>query len=240
MWNCLRAQKAAALTDPHFAWFYFVNEHVLRFLGLCKPDDFRTGPFYYYLPIVLAGFLPWTGWLVPAFRRLSRADPLEKLALTWFFVFLIFFSASQAEATYYLVTALPAAALLAVLQIERCARNPRSRVNTICAVFGFAAAAGLVSWILLPFRAVLWDAAVLPFAGALLVLIGLGIALSLNLRSSPARPCAAAYGFPVRARCAVRNHCCIRDANLARPLLGSRFRARDGTGDRGPPRRFVS
>lgn len=43
----------ASLYDSHFLWFYFVNEHLLRFLGQREPHDYYVGPVYYYLPRIL-------------------------------------------------------------------------------------------------------------------------------------------------------------------------------------------
>lgn len=58
----------AELRHPGFADFYFINEHVLRFLNLRKPHDYYHGPFYYYilrLPLYLGLwvlFLPLLLW----------------------------------------------------------------------------------------------------------------------------------------------------------------------------------
>lgn len=176
---------AAALSDPTFAWYYFINEHVLRFLGLRKPDDFRTGPLYYYVPLVMAGSLPWTAWLGLAFRRRERRPPLEKLLLVWFVVFFVFFSLSRAKATYYLVTALPAAALFAALQIEHYATKRESPVNAICAFAGLAAAVLLSSLALLQFGALPGPGALLDVDIATVALVVLGTAASLKARASP-------------------------------------------------------
>lgn len=39
----------AEVRHPGFAHFYFVNEHILRFLNLREPHDYYRGPVYYYL-----------------------------------------------------------------------------------------------------------------------------------------------------------------------------------------------
>ena len=35
-----------SVTHPEFVWFYFIDQHVLRFLGKMIPHDFMTGHFY--------------------------------------------------------------------------------------------------------------------------------------------------------------------------------------------------
>lgn len=175
---------AAILSDPSFAWFYFINEHVLRFLGLRKPADFRTGPFFYYVPIVMAGFLPWTAWLGLALRPGRRREPLEKLVLVWFLVFFLFFSASRAKGTYYLITALPAAALFTAMQIERYASN-RSRVNTVCAFAGLGAATLLVCATLFHYRGALPGTGLLVIDAVSVAALAVGISLAAKARASP-------------------------------------------------------
>lgn len=53
----------AELRHPGFAHFYFVNEHVLRFLNLRQPQDYYHGPFYYYLLRVPMYLGLWTCFL---------------------------------------------------------------------------------------------------------------------------------------------------------------------------------
>jgi 4-amino-4-deoxy-L-arabinose transferase-like glycosyltransferase len=50
----------AHLQQPDFSWFYFINEHVMRFLDKREPRDYYHGPFYYYLVRIPAYFIPWT------------------------------------------------------------------------------------------------------------------------------------------------------------------------------------
>jgi 4-amino-4-deoxy-L-arabinose transferase-like glycosyltransferase len=114
---------AASWQQEDFAWFYFVNEHVLRFLGMREPHDYQAGPLFYYVPRVLIAMLPWT----PLFWLLVRPTAMQdRVAATWvgfcraWILFpLIFFSVSQAKATYYLLVAAPACALWIGLEIER-------------------------------------------------------------------------------------------------------------------------
>ncbi len=99
----------AALQDKNFCWFYFINEHFLRFLSKREPRDYYSGPLYYYLPRLAAYLVPWV-FFMPFFIRKAyykKDSPLNLFLCIWFFVFLLFFSVSQAKANYYMMVGLP-------------------------------------------------------------------------------------------------------------------------------------
>jgi 4-amino-4-deoxy-L-arabinose transferase-like glycosyltransferase len=106
---------AAAFSQEGFSWFYFVNEHLLRFLGRRLPDDYHRGPVWYYLPRLLMMLFPWTPFVLLLTRVRAPAGPGERpivkfcQAMTLFP--LVFFSLSQAKADYYLLVTAPALAL---------------------------------------------------------------------------------------------------------------------------------
>lgn len=114
---------AAAMQQPGFIWFYFINEHILRFLGLRKPVDYHIEPVYFYLvrlPVIL---LPWTPFLFLFCRAEKPANDLNGMAIrffrAWILFPLLFFSVSRAKGGYYLLMILPAVALLLSLEITR-------------------------------------------------------------------------------------------------------------------------
>ncbi|MBM3610112.1 MAG: glycosyltransferase family 39 protein [Alphaproteobacteria bacterium] len=108
----------AHLQLAEFSWFYFVNEHVLRFLDLREPRDYYHGPWYYYL-IRLPGYvLPWT-LLLPLWGRQGegvdeRIPTLKTFAWIWFLITLAFFTISRAKANYYMVLGLPPLIILLI------------------------------------------------------------------------------------------------------------------------------
>ena len=65
-WHVLVAQR-----NPGWAWFYFVHEHWLRFTTTTHG---RNEPVWFFLPVVLLGFFPWTGFLWSAVRRALPAS----------------------------------------------------------------------------------------------------------------------------------------------------------------------
>src|SRR5262249_15781422 len=109
-----------AVLNPDYAWFFVVNVHGLRCLGLRRPRVYYGGPLYYYLPRVLLLMFPWSVFLpLLAPRRGEPASDLEKLCWAWLAVSLLFFSLSSAKANYYMSVAAPPLATLLALAIDR-------------------------------------------------------------------------------------------------------------------------
>lgn len=114
---------AASLVEPIFAWFYFINEHVLRFLGKREPHDYYAGAWWYYLPRMAIYLFPWS-FLLPALltrsQRLADQDGVRLRRFLWlaWLLPLCFFSISSAKANYYLVAVMPFVAFHLALAIE--------------------------------------------------------------------------------------------------------------------------
>lgn len=98
-----------------FFWFYFINEHVLRFLNLRYPRDYNTVPRLWFWLFHLLWFFPWSVYLPSAFRlsyrKPDRASRTRLLALCWAGFILCFFTFSTTQ-EYYSMPAYPAMALL--------------------------------------------------------------------------------------------------------------------------------
>lgn len=96
-----------------FFWFYFINEHVLRFLNLRYPRDYNTVPRMYFLLQQLLWMFPWSVFLPAAFvKSAGRASRLRLLAVIWI-VFLITFFCFSTTQEYYSMPCYPAFAVLA-------------------------------------------------------------------------------------------------------------------------------
>lgn len=98
-----------------FFWFYFFNEHLLRFLNLRYPRDYNTVPRVYFWMFHLLWLFPWSAYL-PAAARLSykpidRGGRMRLLALCWIGFLLVFFTFSSTQ-EYYSMPCYPAFALL--------------------------------------------------------------------------------------------------------------------------------
>ncbi len=102
-----------------FFWFYFVNEHFLRYLNKRIPRDYGTVPLLVFWGLILVWLFPWSSFLPQALARISlfpsrksgiQAHPRTLLLLAAFCVVLFFSSSTRQE--YYVLPALPALALL--------------------------------------------------------------------------------------------------------------------------------
>ena len=114
-------------------WFYFMNEHLLRYLNLRIPHDYDTSPLWLFWGLCLIWLMPWsaflfkaTAWAAPLFGRSSHSQdfrdqfrrhelPIQRrrnlLLLLWAAVVLLFFAFSTRQ-EYYVLPAIPALALL--------------------------------------------------------------------------------------------------------------------------------
>ncbi|MBK9165864.1 MAG: glycosyltransferase family 39 protein [Bryobacterales bacterium] len=98
-----------------FFWFYFFNEHILRFLNLRHPRDYNTVPRLYFWLFHLLWLFPWSAYLPAAlrggFRPVDRASRVRLLCLCWTGFLLVFFTFSTTQ-EYYSMPCYPALALL--------------------------------------------------------------------------------------------------------------------------------
>ena len=98
-----------------FFWFYFINEHVLRFLNRRYPRDYDTVPLFLFWLFHLLWLFPWSVYFPAVFKldygSATLASRARLLALCWIGVVLIFFSLSTTQ-EYYSLPCYPALALL--------------------------------------------------------------------------------------------------------------------------------
>ncbi len=123
---------AVSWENPDFPRYAFWNESLMRFTtGSAR----RSGPLYYYLPVFLFGFLPWSLFLVTgyagrlrAWRKLRDEENRNALfLLCWTAVVFVFFSISRSKLPGYLLPAFtPLSLLTAKLWSEWPARDHSS------------------------------------------------------------------------------------------------------------------
>jgi len=118
----------AALRNPPqghvrgFLWFYFVNEHILRFLNRRVPRDYDTVPLLLFWALLVLWLLPWTAFLPQSLQEvprrwrefrsnLSRRQRAYLLFFLWNLVIVGFFSFSTRQ-EYYTIPAIPGMALM--------------------------------------------------------------------------------------------------------------------------------
>jgi 4-amino-4-deoxy-L-arabinose transferase-like glycosyltransferase len=122
-WHVLAALRNPTQGGVHgFLWFYFVNEHFLRYLNMRIPRDYDTVPVVVFWGLLLVWLLPWSAFLPQAVReipvrwsklrwQLDSRQRAKLLFLLWVLAILVFFSFSTRQ-EYYTMPALPGLALL--------------------------------------------------------------------------------------------------------------------------------
>jgi 4-amino-4-deoxy-L-arabinose transferase-like glycosyltransferase len=104
--------------NSDFLWFFFVREHLLRFTTKMHG---KTEPFYYYLPVIIGGIIPWFVYLIKAWPAKSIREALfakdeNKLLLVWIlFIFLFYTLSSSKLATYIAPVFLPIALFAGII-----------------------------------------------------------------------------------------------------------------------------
>jgi 4-amino-4-deoxy-L-arabinose transferase-like glycosyltransferase len=163
-WHILAALRNPAQGNVRgFLWFYFVNEHINRFLNTRIPRDYDKVPLLLFWALLVLWLLPWTVFLPQSLRevprrwrefraQMTRRQRAYLLFFLWNLVIVGFFSLSTRQ-EYYTIPAIPGMALLVGgwLQRERAsAADSRERrsgrissavllvVGVIIAVVGFA------------------------------------------------------------------------------------------------------
>lgn len=114
-WFALVAQR-----NPEFLEFFFIHEHLQRFT---QDAHSRTGPIYYFVPLLLIGALPWIlqipGAIAQAWRERRREFSSGWLLVCWFGIIFAFFSVSHSKLPGYIIPIFPALALLIGNRLDR-------------------------------------------------------------------------------------------------------------------------
>jgi 4-amino-4-deoxy-L-arabinose transferase-like glycosyltransferase len=110
-WPWYAAMEQAS---PGYLEYFFADRH----LGGMTSDTQRHAgrPFWYYLPIVLAGTWPWGPLL---WRRVRPSTDAERLLWAWLAADLVVLSLAGSKLATYLLPALPAVAALAAMTLAR-------------------------------------------------------------------------------------------------------------------------
>ena len=185
-WHILAGLRNPGTADHHgFFWFYFVNEHYLRFLGKRYPRDYSKLPATLFWTLHLVWLFPWSLYVPAAVttavgawrswraspgrvqsgeRRLSDfASRTQLLCWIWAGVVLVFFALSTNQEYYTFPAYLPLLLLLAdgVAQCEQTECERRVRAGWLTTSAGLLAVIGVAAGTALLIG--LWKSRNLPF-----------------------------------------------------------------------------
>jgi 4-amino-4-deoxy-L-arabinose transferase-like glycosyltransferase len=96
----------AEARNPGYLRYFLVEEHLLRF----STSHFqRTEPWYFFIPVLIFGFFPWTGLLPAIMRGLRKQTQNQQtlFLLLWTAVPFVFFSLSASKLPHYILPILP-------------------------------------------------------------------------------------------------------------------------------------
>ncbi len=109
--------------NPLFFEHFFLFEQASRFLGQTSFSH-SYGPWF-YIPVVLVGFFPWTVFFIPALQEnlkniisSSANTEINSFLMTWIVWVLVFFSIPQSKTISYILPAFPAMALVVARYLD--------------------------------------------------------------------------------------------------------------------------
>lgn len=173
-WHIIAGLRNTGGQNGHgFFWFYFVNEHFLRFLGKRYPRDYNKLPAALYWSLHLVWLFPWSLYLPATIRgaidartgQLRDSFTARTRLMCWILagLILVFFAISTNQEYYTFPAYLP----LLVLLADGVARSEQTECETskrrgwlrpsagVLAVIGILAGVALIT--------VLWKSRNLPF-----------------------------------------------------------------------------
>ena len=215
------------LRNPSFPRFFFVHEHFARFLTTVHS---RVEPWWFFLPLLLIGVLPWGGSFLGALRARvpaggadpGAAAPFKPLRFLVIFagITLVFFSASGSKLAPYILPILPPLAVLAGVTAPDPDAFTRQAARIGAALVAFVGL-GLLAYSarhnsFVPRAAAGWAA-----AGILLALAAV-FATMRRLRAAPTRAALATALAAVLAwQCLMSAFALVPPARSARDLVRS-------------------
>lgn len=164
----------AGFRNERFFWFYFMNEHVYRFLGKREPKDYNRVPFLFYWLMHLLWLFPWSIGLplLPSQKlainlKAERKRLINLYVLLWAALILIFFNISTSQEYYTFPVYAPLALLLGAA-LAKAEHRPESRKVLLWAQGVLAAIGVIVATVL---GVLVWQARHVQPTGDLSVLL---------------------------------------------------------------------
>jgi len=164
-WHIVAGLRNPAAGEARgFFWFYFVNEHFLRYINRRFPRDYDTVPLLLFWALALLFLVPWSAFAFKAlgcvphrWRELNSLDGRGRALLLWAVTIIVvvgFFSFSSRQ-EYYALPVLPALALILGAWLSKEQSSPadsplrRAGKRIAIATFVVTLPAALLAWGLL-------------------------------------------------------------------------------------------
>ena len=155
-----------------WAWFYFINEQVYRYLNVRVPHDYDTSPLWLFYGLIAVWLMPWSTFLPSALakalplrakgywvrlrsQKLEAVERTNLFLIVWMAVPLLFFSLSTRQEYYVLPSLPPMILLIAALLAESShpvlaafTAKPMERIATFLLTIGTLGAAAALYFVL--------------------------------------------------------------------------------------------
>jgi len=144
----------AQIRNPEFTQFYIVEQQFLRYL-----TDYanRYQPAWFFIPILLMGFFPWSCFIWQLIKqgwnkiKAPQTYPQEAFLIIWIVFIFVFFSVSKSKLVPYILPVFPALALLfAQYVVESFKNNLTINLRKPFLFYMGLAAAGVVGLVVAP------------------------------------------------------------------------------------------
>lgn len=122
--------------NPEFFYFYFIEQHFLRYATM---DIGHYQPVWFFIPTLIIGFFPWIVFLPqtltatcwPAIRRSMKTMQVEHFFLLWAMLVFLFFSFSKSKLIPYILPVFPPLAILTAHYLQTMFhRRPAASIKT--------------------------------------------------------------------------------------------------------------
>ncbi|MDR3187487.1 MAG: glycosyltransferase family 39 protein [Holosporaceae bacterium] len=113
-WHILIASR-----NDDFLYYYFIVEHFLRYTTTIH---YRYQPVWFFIPVLLVGFIPWTGFFLAGLRnslQKIKNNSENIFLICWILGVLLFFSFSKSKLIPYILPAAQPMALITGITLAK-------------------------------------------------------------------------------------------------------------------------
>jgi 4-amino-4-deoxy-L-arabinose transferase-like glycosyltransferase len=122
---------AVSYLHPDFPYYALVDESIRRYT---TNSFYRPQGWYFFIGVLLSGFLPWSIVLVEAtartWTRRARLPQIDRLWFSWLLVVLIFFSFSHSKQIGYILSAAVPVGVIAARWFDPADEDAASEVGS--------------------------------------------------------------------------------------------------------------